>query len=385
VKIIIAPQAFKGTLSAQAAAEAMAKGVFSVLPKAEAVLVPVADGGEGTLKLLMQARRGHIHTVEVKGSQHQNVLAQWGKLSDSQTALIELASICGLELLLPEERNPLLATTYGVGEVILDALDAGCRHFLIGLGGSATNDAGAGIFQALGGLLLDKSGDPLPLGGGALLRLASIDSSRLDPRVKECSFLVACDVINPLLGHSGASKVYSPQKGASPEIAEQLEQALLNFCSVVKTDLGMDISTMPYGGSAGGAAAGLSAFFSAVLCSGAELILKEIKFAEMLEGADLVITGEGCLDVQTLYHKAVFAVAKIAKAMHVPVLAVVGSLGKEKVDLHKLGVDAVMPLSFVPFSIGTEPKNSAELLEQAVEQALRIMLLNVAFYTKQRL
>ena len=260
MKIVIAPQAYKGSISALDAARAMAEGALRVVPDAETVLVPVADGGDGTLETLVEAMGGDIRSATVTGPVGKPVTAEWGALGDGRTAVIETARASGLALLSLDELDPLRATTYGLGELIREALDAGFRSFIVGLGGSATNDGGAGMAQALGARLLDEAGRDLPPGGAALSDLSSIDISGLDSRALEARFSVACDVSNPLIGPEGASAVYGPQKGATPDMVEQLDAAMRNFARVVERDIGVSIEAVPGAGAAGGLGGGMMAF-----------------------------------------------------------------------------------------------------------------------------
>lgn len=343
MKIVIAPQAFKGSLTAMQAARAIETGVKRAKPGAETVLAPVADGGDGTLEVLQLGD------------------GAWGALGD--TAVIEMAKVCGLALL--AHPQPLESSTYALGELIRSLLDQGFRRFIIGMGGSATNDAGTGMAKALGARFLDDDGRELPLGGGSLHRLARLDLTRLDPRIKEAAFQIACDVQNSLLGPEGAAPVFAPQKGASPSDVEVLEAGFSRLAALA----GNNIGERMWGGAAGGTAAGAALFLQGELQSGVELILKLIHFDTALSGADLVIVGEGRIDSQTAYHKAPFGVARKAKEKKIPVIAVAGSLGPGFGVVHQIGIQAVLPLSFSP---GPISKNSAQLLSQAAEQAVRL-------------
>jgi len=369
MKIIVAPQAFKGSLTAFEIAQAMQDGIVRVFPEAVVDKVPVADGGDGTLDILAKKYR----RLQVQGAV-EPVQTSWGIVPDGSTAVIELAKICGLAIVPPDQRNPLLTTTYGIGEVITAALDEGIRRFVIGIGGSSTNDAACGMAQALGIKLLDAEGHDIPFGGGALSNLDSIDLSGLDPRMKESTFIVGCDVTNPLVGPQGASRVYSPQKGATPEMTRELENALQHFALVVARDLGVDLRDIPGGGAAGGAGAGMLTFLGAELKLGIEMILEQVNFDRHLEGADLVITGEGCLESQTLYHKAPIGVAKSAKRQNIPVLAIVGTVKGGYQQVHQHGIDAVIPLSFIPTD--QIPGNTAKLISRSTEQAMRLIKIS---------
>ena len=291
MKIVIAPQAFKGSLSALEAARAMEEGVRRGLSDAQTVLVPVADGGDGTLQTLMDSSGGRILEQEVTGPLGEAVSARWGIMGDGDTAVIEMAQAAGLALVPPEKRNPLFATTYGVGELIRHTLDRGLRRFIVGVGGSATVDGGAGAAQALGVRLLDDRNEELPFGGAALARLARIDFSELEPRVRGSRLLVACDVSNPLIGPSGASAVYGPQKGATPEMVAELEGALAHYAQVIQRGLGIDVRDVLGAGAAGGLAAGLMALLGAELKPGVDIVLDVVGLDRHLETANLVITG----------------------------------------------------------------------------------------------
>ena len=273
MKIVIAPQTFKGSISALDAAQAMRKGILDVFPDADTLLVPVADGGDGTLETLVEGSGGEIRETQVCGPLGERRLAEWGAMGDGVTAVIEMARTSGLALVPLDRRDPLNATTYGLGEVVSAALDDGFRRFIMGIGGSATNDAGAGMAQALGVRLLDGAGDELPYGGAALADLSHIDLSGIDSRIEDSSFLVACDVSNPLTGPEGASAIYGPQKGATPEMVQTLDAALLHFSEVVRRDLSAEIDRLQGAGAAGGLGGGMVAFLNAELRAGVDIVL----------------------------------------------------------------------------------------------------------------
>ena len=373
MKIVIAPDSYKGSIYASDAARAMEVGVRRVLPDAEVVLVPVADGGDGTLETLVETSGGRIITSDVTGPLGEPVSAQWGAMGDGVTAVAEMARTSGLALVRLENRDPLNATTYGLGEVILEALDAGFRRFILGIGGSATNDAGAGMAQALGVRLLDAGGAELPPGGAALARLASVDASGLDPRAADADFDVACDVNNPLTGPEGASAVYGPQKGATPEMVEQLDAALANFAEVVKRDLGADVDGVPGSGAAGGLGGGIMAFLEGRLRPGVDIVLDTVDLASRLDGADLIITGEGCMDFQTVYNKAPIGVARLAGERNIPVIGVSGSLGDGFTDVHEYGIAAAVAITHAPMTLDEATDRVAELIASATEQAVRLV------------
>ena len=352
----------------------MREGVLRVLPDADIVLVPVADGGDGTLETLVETSGGETRSAEVTGPLGERVRARWGAMGDGRTAVIEMARTSGLALVPAEKRDPLITTTYGLGELISEALESGYRSFILGIGGSATNDAGAGMAQALGVSLLDGGGSELPHGGAALADLDRIDMSGLDPRVGESEFSVACDVSNPLTGPEGASAVYGPQKGATPEMVEQLDAALGHFAEVVKRDIGAEINDVPGSGAAGGLGGGMIAFLGGRLRAGADIALETVDLEQHLEGADLVITGEGQLDFQTVYSKAPIGVAQRAKAHDIPVIAIAGSLGDGFTDVHEHGIDAASAITHAPMTLEDASENAHDLVASATEQALRMMV-----------
>lgn len=364
MKIVIAPDSFKESLSALGVAEALAQGVQLALPDAEIVLAPVADGGEGTTEALVRATQGYLITETVTDPLGNRISAEWGILGNGTTAVIETATAAGLHLVPTTLRNPMITTTYGMGELIKAALDKGLRHFIIGLGGSATNDGGAGLLQALGLQLLDDQGNELPRGGAALSRLAQINTEYFDVRITECHFEVACDVTNPLTGTTGASAIFGPQKGATPEQVAVLDQALNHWGNAIEQTTGKQVSTLAGAGAAGGLGAALLGFCNAELKSGIELILDAMQFDELVKEADLVITGEGRLDHQTLYGKTPLGVATRAKRYGVPVVAVAGALTADLAQLKRLGIDAA-------FSICPRPLSLAEALPETANNLTR--------------
>ena len=380
MKIVLAPDSYKGSLSARTVAEAMREGVLRVVPDAETVLVPVADGGDGTLETLVDSTGGTVESLTVTGPLGEPVMAGWGALGDDNTALVEMARTSGLAMVPPDRRDPRITTTYGLGEVIRAALDARFRSFVIGIGGSATNDAGAGMAQALGVRLLDADGADLPFGGTALSALDRIDLGGLDPRTAESEVLVACDVSNPLTGPNGASAVYGPQKGATPAMVEELDAALEHFAAVVKRDVGASVRDVPGSGAAGGLGGGLIAFLGGRLERGVDIVLEVLRLEEQLEGADLVITGEGCMDFQTVFDKAPVGVARRAAARGIPVIAVSGSHGDGFSDVHEHGIAAAAPIVCQPMTLEESSERGAELVAQATEQALRFMRLGARVF-----
>jgi len=326
VKIVIAPDSFKGSMTALAAANAMAAGVLRCCPDAEIVTIPLADGGEGTAQTLCDATGGHMCAVTVLDPLCRPIMARYALLGDRETAAIEMAEASGLTLLTLEERNPLVATSFGTGQLIRAALDAGCRRLVIAIGGSATNDGGTGMMTALGAVFRDKTGKELPPGGAALADLAHIDLSGLDVRLKDTEIIAACDVDNPLCGVRGASAVFGPQKGATPYMVTQLNTVLMHYGVVMAGTVGRDIASMPGAGAAGGMGAALAGFLQARMESGAAIVQRETRFVEQIANADLLITGEGQMDAQSLGGKTAYAAACEAKRLGVPAIALCGGL-----------------------------------------------------------
>ncbi|MQF82653.1 glycerate kinase [SAR202 cluster bacterium AD-802-E10_MRT_200m] len=371
MKIIIAPQAFKGSLTGEEAARSIAEGVYRVWPKAHVDLLPVSDGGNDTLEILVKATGGRYMDGEAAGPLGEVLKTQWGILGDGQTAVIETAKICGL-LLIPEElRNPALTTSFGVGQILSHCLDLGFRKFVIGLGGSATNDGGCGLAQAMGVKFLNQNHNVLPLGGISLLDLAEIDLSELDPRIKDSEISVAVDVTNPLCGPLGASVIYGPQKGASPALVEQLDKAMERLSKIIEKDLRVNVRDLPGAGAAGGLAAGLLAFLEGKLCSGAELICDSICLEAHLTNADLVIVGEGSLDLQSSFDKASVVVARRAKRKGIPVLAVSGILGPGYEQLIQQGINQMVSIMGSGISHNEAITNAFSLVALTTEKALR--------------
>ena len=357
MKLVIAPDSFKESLSARAVAEAIAAGWARVYPDAELLLCPMADGGEGTVDALLSATGGKLQQTRVSGPLGDPVEAHWGLLPDAQ-AIIEMAEASGLHRVEPGRRDVLAASSHGTGELIRAALDAGVRRIVLGLGGSATNDGGAGLLAALGVRFLDREGQELPLGGAALARLSQIDLTGLDTRLAQVEVMVAADVDNPLCGPRGASAVFGPQKGASPEQVAQLDEALGHYADVMAATLGEDLRDFPGVGAAGGLGFAARAVLRAGFRPGVELVAELSGLAQAVQGADLVITGEGRLDGQSLHGKTPVGVARIARAAGVPVIALAGSLGDGYQRLYAEGIGAAFSLAPGPLS-----------LEQAMQQA----------------
>jgi glycerate kinase len=373
MRIVVAPNAFKGSLSAVEAAEAIREGILAVVGDGEIVSVPIADGGDGTVDALVAATNGERRVIRVRGPLGELVDAEYGVIDGGQTAVIEMARAAGLALVPPARRNPAVTTTYGVGELLQHAYDGGARRFIVGIGGSATNDAGAGMAQALGYHLLDAAGHELPPGGLALRRLDRIDGRDVHADWKQAQVQVACDVSNPLTGPNGASAVYGPQKGATAELVAQLDSALRRFAEVVRRDLGIDVEQLPGAGAAGGLGAGLVAFTGARLTPGAELVIEALKLDERLAGAALVITGEGRLDSQTArFGKGPAAVARHARNAGIPVVGIGGSVADEA-ELSLL-FDAVEPTVTEPVTLEQAMADARQLLSRAASRLLRTLL-----------
>ncbi len=373
MRIVIAPNAFKGSLSALEAADAIGEGVRAAAPDADLVLMPIADGGDGTVDALVAATHGERRTLRVRGPLGDPVDADYGMVDRGSTAVIEKAKAAGLALVPSEKRDPRVTTTYGVGELLQHAFDEGARHFIVGIGGSATNDGGAGMAQALGYHLLDENGHELPPGGLALKRLARIHTGGVHGNWKEARVEVACDVTNPLTGPSGASAVYGPQKGATPQMVAELDAALRRLAEVIRRDLGVDVEQLPGAGAAGGLGAGLVAFTGARLRPGAEMVMDALKLDDKLPGADLVITGEGRLDSQTSrFGKGPAAVARHARNAGIPVIAIGGSVADET-ELRLL-FDGLEAIVVEPCSLDDAIAQARPLLVRSATRLMRLLL-----------
>jgi glycerate 2-kinase len=374
LKIIVAPNTFKGSISATQAAKAITRGVRDVFPDAEVIEIPVADGGEGTVEALVSSHNGIYGWVNVEGPLGDPVLASYGLIDAGKTAVIELASSSGFVLLTPAARDARKTSTFGFGQLLDAARRAGAGTIIAGIGSSATNDGGAGMAQALGYKLLDRDGVDLPRGGAALLRLERIDESRLDPGWRSVKVMVACDVTNPLTGPEGASHVYGPQKGADPITVTLLDKALGHLADVIKRDLGKDVREVPGGGAAGGTGAGLMAFLDAKLVPGAPLVIEASGFDKALNGAQLVITGEGRVDGQTAYGKAPGEIARRAQAAGVPALLIAGIKGPGWQTLSEKGVTAVEVLAQEGQNLQDLMQSPGPALTRAAARAVRDLL-----------
>ena len=374
--IVLAPDSFKESMTAKEVCEAMERGIRKANSQIRCIHVPMADGGEGTMQSLVDATGGNIYTKEVVGPLGNNVVAKYGILGDGEIGVIEMASASGIHLVDSEKRNPLITTTFGTGQLIKACLDKGVKKLLIGIGGSATNDGGAGFIQALGGRLLDENGDDLSYGGGALAKLHTIDLSNLDERLKYVSVEVACDVNNPLCGKEGASYVFGPQKGATREMIEILDQNLSHYAEVIKEQLGKDVISKAGAGAAGGLGAGLMAFLDVKLKSGIEMVIEYANLEEKVRDADMVWTGEGSIDFQTQYGKTPLGVAMIAKKYNKPVIALAGRVGNDIDILYDKGIDAIFGIMRGVTSIEEALVKGPENVEKTSENIIR--LLNIS-------
>jgi len=373
MKIVIAPDSYKESLSALDVATAIEAGFRESFPAAEYIKLPVADGGEGTVEAMVAATQGRIVEVAVTGPLGTQVEGFYGLSGDEQSAFIEMAAASGLELVLPEQRNPLITTSWGTGELIRHALDVGVKHIIIGIGGSATNDGGAGMVQALGAKLLDSEGHAIGQGGGALETLARIDVSELDRRLQDCRIEVACDVTNPLTGNEGASAIFGPQKGATPEMISRLDKALGHYAQLIKRDLDLDVLDLAGGGAAGGMGAALYAFCGAELRQGIEIVTDALHLDRYVAEADLVITGEGRIDSQTVHGKVPVGVAKVAKRYSKPVIGIAGSLTADVGVVHEHGIDAVFSVIYGICTLDDALKNAAENVRMTARNVAAVL------------
>ncbi|MBU3206412.1 glycerate kinase [Clostridium algidicarnis] len=374
MKFVLAPDSFKESMSAKSVAKAMERGIKKVMPDAECIHVPMADGGEGTVQSLIDATEGTLYEIDVKGPLLNTVRAEFAMLGDGKTAVIEMASASGIQLVKKEERNPLYTTTYGTGQLIKAALDKGATNIVIGIGGSATNDGGAGMVQALGARLLDKDLNELPYGGGHLINLKNIDLKGLDPRLKYVTVEVACDVNNPLIGLKGASYIFGPQKGATKDMVEVLDNSLTHYANIIKSLLNKDIAKVSGAGAAGGLGAGLMAFLDARLLKGVDIVIKHTCLEEKMEGADYVFTGEGSIDDQTIFGKTPVGVSKTALKHNIPVVAFAGKVCcEEPQKLYKEGITAIIGIVPGIVTLKEALENGEENLERATENVVRLI------------
>ena len=375
MKVVIAIDSLKGSLSSMEAGMAIKDGILAAKPDAEVIVKPLADGGEGTTDALIEGMNGERIDLTVTGPMHTPVDAYYGYLKDTNTAVMEMASAAGITLVPDSEKNPLLATSYGVGEMINDAIQRGCRNFIIGIGGSVTNDGGIGMLKALGVRFLDENGKDAGEGGQALAKVARIDVSGMNPLLKECHIQVACDVNNPLCGENGSTYVYGPQKGVTEDMKKTLDEAMAHFARVTSESLENDYMNTPGAGAAGGLGYAFLAYTGAALTPGIELILDAVGLEEELSGADVVVTGEGRLDFQTAMGKAPVGVARLAKKYNAKVIAFAGSVTKEATACNKEGIDAFFPIlrGVCTLAEAMDPVAARNNMTATVEQVFRLL------------
>lgn len=373
--IVLAPDSFKESMSAKEACMAMERGIKKVNSNIKCVHVPMADGGEGTMQSLVDATNGNIYSLEVIGPLGNKVKAQYGILGGGKIGILEMASASGIHLVPLDKRNPLITTTYGTGQLIKACLDRGVKKLLIGIGGSATNDGGAGVIQALGGRLLDKDGKELSFGGGELGKLHTIDLTDFDQRLRDISVEVACDVNNTLCGEKGASNVFGPQKGATKEMVNLLDNNLKHYANVIKEQIGKDVLDVVGAGAAGGLGAGLMAFFNGTLKKGIEMVIEYTGLENEIKEADMVWTGEGSIDFQTQYGKTPLGVATVAKKYDKPVIAFAGRVGEDIDILYEKGIDSIFGIIKDVTSIEEALEKGQENMEKTAENVIRLMSL----------
>ena len=375
MKVVVAIDSLKGSLSSLEAGEAIKSGVLKAMPDAEVYVRPLADGGEGTVEALALGMGGELKTVEVTGPLGEKVNCLYGILEESKTAIVEMSGAAGITLVPDELKNPLHTTTYGVGEVIKDAIANGCRHFIVGIGGSATNDGGIGMLQALGYGILDKDGNQVPFGAKGIKEVVTITDDQVIPELKDCSFRIACDVTNPLCGERGCSAVYGPQKGATPEMIKDMDAWLSDYAKIVSAKYKSADAEYPGTGAAGGMGFAFLAYTNAVLESGIKIILEETKLEDYVKDADVVITGEGRLDGQTAFGKAPIGVAKIAKKFDKTVLAFAGAVTKDAVVCNEHGIDAFFPIlrRIQTLQEAMTPEIARDNMVTTVEQVFRLI------------
>lgn len=375
MKVVIAIDSLKGSLSSMEAGMAIKDGILAAKPDAEVIVKPLADGGEGTTDALIEGMNGERIDLTVTGPMHTPVDAYYGYLKDTNTAVMEMASAAGITLVPDSEKNPLLATSYGVGEMINDAIQRGCRNFIIGIGGSVTNDGGIGMLKALGVRFLDENGEDAGEGGQALAKVARIDVSGMNPLLKECHIQIACDVNNPLCGENGSTYVYGPQKGVTEDMKKTLDEAMAHFARVTSETLENDYMNTPGAGAAGGLGYAFLAYTGAALTPGIELLLDAVGLEEELSGADVVVTGEGRLDFQTAMGKAPVGVARLAKKYNAKVIAFAGSVTKEATACNKEGIDAFFPIlrSVCTLAEAMDPVAARNNMTATVEQVFRLL------------
>lgn len=374
MKAVIAIDSLKGSLSSVEAGQAIAEGIKKADAKAEVVIRPLADGGEGTVEALVCGMNGTLQHVKVTGPLGEPVVCEYGIIDETKTAVIEMSGAAGITLVPDTKKNPLYTTTYGVGEVISDAIEKGCRRFIVGIGGSATNDGGIGMLQALGYGFLNKDGQQVPFGAIGLKELETITDTYVLPELAECEFKIACDVTNPLCGENGCSAVYGPQKGANPSMIMEMDKWLRYYAALARKKFPKADLNEPGTGAAGGLGFAFLTFTNAVLESGIKIVLEETKLESYVKGADVVVTGEGRLDFQTAMGKAPVGVAGLAKKFDIPVLAFAGSVTKDATECNKNGIDAFFPIlrGISTLEEAMKPENAKQNLIDTAEQAFRL-------------
>ena len=375
MNVVVAIDSFKGSLSSLEAGLSAARGIKKAYPDATTIIRPLADGGEGTVEALVAGCGGRLTKVSVTGPLGRPVVCPYGIIDETHTAIIEMAGAAGITLISAQERNPLNTTTYGVGEVILDAIKNGCRRFLVGIGGSATNDGGIGMLQALGFDMLDKNGNPVELGANGLRKLTRITTDHVVPELFECTFRIACDVTNPLCGKQGCSAIFGPQKGADATMIMQMDKWLANYAALAKEAFPNADATYPGAGAAGGLGFAFLTFLHGTLESGIKIVLEETKLRDYVQRADIVVTGEGCLDGQTVMGKAPIGVAKIAKEYGKPVIAFSGCVTKDAIACNEHGIDAFFPILRMVTTLdkAMNTANAMQNMEDTVEQVFRLI------------
>ncbi|MGF0051289.1 glycerate kinase [Lactobacillus johnsonii] len=372
-KYVVAPDSFKESMTAKEVCDAMEKGIKEADSAAEVIKVPMADGGEGTVDSLVDVTHGQRVIVEVTGPLGNKISAYYGILGNGTTAVIEMAKASGLEIVEKKKRNPMITTTFGTGELIRDALDHNVKEIIIGLGGSSTNDGGSGMAQALGAKLLDQNNHQIPFGGGNLDKLDKIDISNLDSRLQDVKIILASDVTNPLIGKDGASRVFGPQKGATPEMVEKLENNLQHYAKIVKRDLNKEVALVSGAGAAGGLGAGLMAFTTCEMRRGVDLAIEVTKLEEKIRDADYVFTGEGGTDFQTKFGKTPYGVAKLGKKYHKPVISLAGYLGEGIDSLYSEGFTAIFGIIPGACDLSTALKNGPSNVARTTENIVRLL------------
>ncbi|WP_010296603.1 glycerate kinase [Clostridium senegalense] len=379
MKFVLAPDSFKESMTAKEVCIAMEKGIKKVFKDAKCIHVPMADGGEGTLQSLVDSTKGQVYVKEVTGPLGNNVSAKFGFLNDGKTAIIEIAEASGLTLVPREKRNPLITTTFGIGELIKEVLDKGCNKILIGLGGSSTNDGGVGMLQALGAKFLDINNNEIGFGGGNLKKLSRIDLSEFDKRIANVNIEVACDVKNPLTGNNGASFVFGPQKGATKNMVIVLDESLKHFSNIVKHQLNKEIDKLEGAGAAGGLGAALIGFCNGKLVSGIDLVINYSRLEDKLKDADFVFTGEGSIDIQTTFGKTPIGVSRLAKRHNIPVIALGGKVDSNIEKLYDLGINSVFGILPGVETLDQALKNGKENVERTTENICRVLKINNKF------